>query len=163
MEIGGILTLNLASGEYLFKGYLFKGYRCFTIPSCARFAGVFMNYRDYEDFIQHRMRMSHVYQPVMLMTLLQGEGKASTTKIAKAILDHDESQIEYYEKIVGNMVGRVLRSHGLVKKEGSEYILCLDEKLTKTQAAHLVELCNEKLTQYEAKRGAKFFSCLCGQ
>jgi len=73
------------------------------------FNGVQLNYRDCEDFIQNRMRMSHVYQPVMLMTLLEGGGKASTTAIAKAILDHDESQIEYYEKIVGNMVGQVLR------------------------------------------------------
>jgi ATP adenylyltransferase len=46
-----------------------------------------MNYRDFEDFIENRMRMSHVYQPVMLMTLLRGGGKASTTKIVKAILD----------------------------------------------------------------------------
>jgi hypothetical protein len=30
-----------------------------------------MEYQDYEDFIDHRMRMSHVYQPVMLMTLLK--------------------------------------------------------------------------------------------
>ena len=58
-----------------------------------------MNYRDCEDFIQNRMRMSHVYQPVMLMTLLRSDGKASTTRIAKAILEHDESQIEYYEKM----------------------------------------------------------------
>jgi hypothetical protein len=49
-------------------------------------------------------------------------GKASTTAIARAILQHDESQIEYYEKIVGNMVGRVLRNHGLVEKKGSELI-----------------------------------------
>ena len=116
-----------------------------------------MNYRDCEDFIQNRMRMSHVYQPVMLMTLLRSDGKASTTRIAKAILEHDESQIEYYEKIVGNMVGRVLRSHGLVKKVGSDYLLCLDEKLTKTETAHLVELCREKLTEYEAKRGEQIW------
>ena len=103
------------------------------------------------------MRMSHVYQPVMLMTLLKSGGKASTTRIAKAILDHDESQIEYYEKIVGNMVGRVLRSHGLVKKEGSDYVLCLDTKLTKKETAHLVELCREKLTEYEAKRGEQIW------
>ena len=37
-----------------------------------------MSYQDCEDFIQNRMRMSHVYQPVMLMTLLEGDGKAST-------------------------------------------------------------------------------------
>ena len=91
-----------------------------------------MNYRDLEDFIQNRMRMSHVYQPVMLMTLLEGGGKASTTAVAKAILAHDESQIEYYEEIVGNMVGRVLRKHGLVKKEGGDYFLCLHERLTES-------------------------------
>src|SRR5580692_9805614 len=68
-----------------------------------------MNYRECEHFIQNKMRKSHVYQPVMLMTLLKSDGKASATAIAKAILKQDESQIEYYEKIVGNMVGRVLR------------------------------------------------------
>ena len=116
-----------------------------------------MNYRDCEDFILNRMRMSHVYQPVMLMTLLKGGGKASTTRIAKAILDHDESQIEYYEKIVGNMVGRVLRHHGLVKREGSEYLLCLDEKLSDAEAASLIELCRQRLAEYEAKRGEQIW------
>jgi len=112
-----------------------------------------MNYRDCEGFIQKEMRMSHVYQPVMLMTLLENGGKASTTTIAKAILERDESQIEYYEKIVGNMVGRVLRNHGLVKKVGSEYFLCLDEKLTEQETTHLVEVCRGKLAEYQAKRG----------
>ena len=116
-----------------------------------------MNYRDCEDFILNRMRMSHVYQPVMLMTLMEGGGKATTTRIAKAILDHDESQIEYYEKIVGNMVGRVLRHHGLVKREGSDYLLCLDEKLSDRETANLIELCRQKLTEYEAKRGEQIW------
>ena len=116
-----------------------------------------MNYGDYESFIRKRMRMSHVYQPVMLMTLLRQGGRVSTTEIAKAILGHDESQIEYYEKIVGNMVGRVLRNHGLVKKEGGDYALCLDEKLTKGETARLIELCRQKLTEYEAKLGEKIW------
>jgi ATP adenylyltransferase len=118
-----------------------------------------MNYRAFEDFIQNRMRMSHVYQPVMLLTLLRAGdvGRSSATKIAKAILDHDESQIEYYEKIVGNMVGRVLRSHGVVKKDGGDYVLCLDEKLTTEETARLVQLCREKLTEYKAKRGEQIW------
>jgi len=116
-----------------------------------------MNYRDCEDFIQNRMRMSHVYQPVMLMTLLEGGGEASTTAIAKAILDHDQSQIEYYEKIVGSMVGRVLRSHGVVRKDGTDYSLCLDENLTESETARLVELCREKLAEYETKRGEQIW------
>jgi diadenosine tetraphosphate (Ap4A) HIT family hydrolase len=116
-----------------------------------------MNHRDLEDFIQNRMRMSHVYQPVMLMTLLENDGKASTRDIAKAILDHDESQIDYYEKIVGNMVGQVLRRHGLVTKEGGDYTLWLDDKLTKAETAHLIGLCRQKLDEYEAKRGERIW------
>jgi diadenosine tetraphosphate (Ap4A) HIT family hydrolase/5-methylcytosine-specific restriction endonuclease McrA len=116
-----------------------------------------MNYQDYEDFIQNRMRMSHVYQPVMLMTLLEHGGKASTREIAKAILEHDESQIEYYEKIVGSMVGKVLRTHGLVKKEGEGYVLWLDGKLSKKETDHLIELCRSRLREYEANRGQKIW------
>jgi ATP adenylyltransferase len=67
-----------------------------------------MQYSELEEFVLKRMRMSHVYQPVMLMTLLKDGGRSSTTEIAKAILDHDQSQIEYYEKIVGNVKDRFL-------------------------------------------------------
>jgi ATP adenylyltransferase len=45
-----------------------------------------MTYERLADFVQNRMRISHVYQPVMLMALLRGGGKRSTTQIAKSIL-----------------------------------------------------------------------------
>jgi ATP adenylyltransferase len=70
-----------------------------------------MNYSDLKDFITNKMRMSHIYQPVMLLTLLRADGECSEENIARAILAHDQSQIEYYEKITRDMVGRVLRSH----------------------------------------------------
>jgi ATP adenylyltransferase len=69
-----------------------------------------MTYERLADFVQKRMRMSHVYQPLMLMALLRGGGRRSSAEIAKSILAHDESQVEYYEKVTNNMVGRVLRS-----------------------------------------------------
>lgn len=61
-----------------------------------------------EHFIRHEMRMSHIYQPVMLLELLTSKGSASVNQIAKALLSHDASQIEYYEQITKNMVGKVL-------------------------------------------------------
>ena len=38
---------------------------------------------DLEDFIRTRMRMSHIYQPVMLKVLLENGGHASVEEIAK--------------------------------------------------------------------------------
>ena len=52
--------------------------------------------------------MSHIYQPVMLIELLGRQGSASTTEIAKALLGHDVSQVEYYEHITNNMVDKDL-------------------------------------------------------
>jgi ATP adenylyltransferase len=45
-----------------------------------------------EDFILNRMRMSHIYQPVMLKVLLEGSGTASLEDIAKALLSYDLPQ-----------------------------------------------------------------------
>ena len=75
------------------------------------------------QFIQQKMRMSHIYQPVMLEVLLENAGRASTRQIAAAFFAHDESQLDYYEQIVKNMPGRVLRSHGIVEREGRTYKL----------------------------------------
>ena len=65
------------------------------------------------------MRMSHVYQPVMLRLLLDRNGRVSISDIARALLNEDRSQLDYYSEITRNMVGRVLRLHGQIKKGGS--------------------------------------------
>ena len=63
------------------------------------------------------MRMSHIYQPVMLIEILKSGGFASVADIAKALVGHDSSQIEYYEHITKNMVGDVLTSsNGITEK-----------------------------------------------
>jgi diadenosine tetraphosphate (Ap4A) HIT family hydrolase/5-methylcytosine-specific restriction endonuclease McrA len=112
-----------------------------------------MTYERLADFVQNRMRMSHIYQPVMLMALLRGGGRRSTTEIAKSILAHDESQVEYYESVTKNMVGRVLGNHGIVEKDGSGYSLVGYEDLDGEQVERLLELCQIKLEEYKKRRG----------
>jgi ATP adenylyltransferase len=43
-------------------------------------------YQHLSNFILNKMRMSHIYQPVMLMKLLKNKGVSSVTQIAKSIL-----------------------------------------------------------------------------
>ena len=78
-----------------------------------------MSYQDLKKFITEDMRMSQVYQPVMLMQLLKNNGEATVQQIAQAILDKDPTQIEYFSEIVKNMVGRVLtKNRGITEKDG---------------------------------------------
>jgi hypothetical protein len=56
-------------------------------------------FKKLKKFLLLEMRMSHIYQPVMIKTLLQKKGSSETTTIAKQLLMYDQSQIEYYEKL----------------------------------------------------------------
>ncbi len=61
-----------------------------------------MNFVQLKDFLSKKMQMQHIYQPVMIKTLLESEGKTSLEKISKAFLAKDQSQIDYYKEITKN-------------------------------------------------------------
>lgn len=103
------------------------------------------------------MRMSHIYQPVMLRQLLISGGTASRESIARAILEHDPSQVEYYEQVVQNMVGRVLTSKDdLVRRDGREYQLVAAPDLRQEEREELIAICDGQIARYLAARA----SCL---
>lgn len=117
-----------------------------------------MKYSDLYDFINNRMRMSHIYQPVMLMTLLKNKGKCTTKKIAQSLLSFDQSQIEYYINVTKNMVGRVLKNHKIVEKDNDEFILTDFSQYSTHEIKTLIELCNQKLDIYIKKRGDRIWA-----
>ena len=116
-----------------------------------------MHFSNLKDFILNRMRMSHIYQPVMLMTLLKEGGVASIETLSKKLLIEDKSQQEYYGNITRNMVGRVLNNHGIVQKDGKTFKLRDYETYTEDQRIELIQICQEKLNEYIEKRGKRIF------
>ena len=110
---------------------------------------------DLKEYISKRMRMSHIYQPVMLKLLLEQGGVASKTQISKAILEHDFSQVEYYENITNGMVGQVLRKNGIVIKAQNDYSLIDYNNLSEDDISELIQLCGFKIEEFISKRGEK--------
>ena len=119
-----------------------------------------MRYQDLLDFLQNKMQMSHIYQPVMIKTLLQNNGECNEIDIAKSLLGQDDSQIEYYSKITNNMVGQVLRRHKIVNRQSvtKTYNLLDYEFLTDKQIDTLIELCDYRLKQFIDSRGKEIFN-----
>ena len=114
---------------------------------------------ELSDFIRNQMRMSHVYQPVMLMELLKRGGLASTRDIAKALLVEDISQIEYYERITKNMPGRVLTTNrGITEKQGDSYHLKGFDDLSVTEVEELFGLCADEHKSFVERRGDRIWS-----
>jgi diadenosine tetraphosphate (Ap4A) HIT family hydrolase len=112
-------------------------------------------FEELKLFISEKMSMSHIYQPLMLIEMLKkSDRKASVKDIAQAILNKDPTQIEYFSQVVKNMVGRVLtKNHEIATKDKDIYTLIGSEDLTNKEAEELIELCEQKIAEFEAKRG----------
>jgi len=105
-----------------------------------------------KNFIQKQLRMSHVYQPVMIKTLLGNAGRATIREVASAFLAHDESQIEYYEQITEQIFGKDLKDHGILERQGQHYALCAEfAGLSDTDRTELMALCDAAVEAYKAK------------
>ena len=100
------------------------------------------------------MRMSQVYQPVMLIELLKNSGSISVEQVAEAILKRDPTQIEYYTEIVKNMVGKVLtKNRGITERVGNTYNLLGFRDLSSDEISELILLCEGKIDKFEEDRG----------
>ena len=115
-------------------------------------------FKKLKKFLLSEMRMSHIYQPVMIKTLLQKKGSSETSTIAKRLLMYDQSQIEYYEEIVKKMVGHVLTNkRKITKKDGTKYLLEKFNDLSDAEIIELNEICEIKIDEYIKKRGNGIF------
>lgn len=111
-----------------------------------------MIYEDLKDFIQAKMRLSHIYQPLLIKALVEAGGSATIRQLATTFLSSDESQILYYEKRLKEMPIRVLVKHGIIAKDKDLVSLNIG-KLTLEQRAEIKKLCEEKMQEYIASRG----------
>lgn len=108
-----------------------------------------MDFESLKYYLINTMRMSHIYQPVMILELLKRKGNATKREIAEAILSYDESQKEYYEKITTSMVGRVLtKNNNITTKTKNTYSLNGFENLNTSQVEQLKIICRDKIINF---------------
>jgi len=111
-----------------------------------------LTFDELMDFIEHRMRMSHIYQPLLIRTLVETGGTATLRQVAMAFLDRDESQILYYEDRIKKMPLPVLKRHGIVDRQGDLISLSV-KSLTYQQRAEIMAICEQKLGGFLKQRG----------
>jgi hypothetical protein len=127
-------------------------------------------YQRLRDYIARRMRMSHVYQPLMLMELLGRRSPAPAQDVARRILGEDVTQIDYYTERVKRMVGKVLTGNGITRYERGTYDLvggvaegfCAAVEVSDAEREELLQLCRQCLDAFREQRGEEV-GCLLTQ
>jgi 5-methylcytosine-specific restriction endonuclease McrA len=109
------------------------------------------------------MAMSHIYQPVMIRTILEGGGAATRRQIAAAISAADVSQLEYYEQVIKRYPGPVLRKRGIVEEEKGVFRLAPEYRgLNEWERAELRAVCDLRIADYVARRQDRIWAHRAG-
>lgn len=111
-----------------------------------------MRFDELVDFLEHRMTMQHIYQPLLIRSLVDAGGSATIRQLALAFLGQDESQIVFYERKIKEMPLKVLRRHGVVASHG-ELVELTAGRLSFEEKTQIRMLCDRKLQEYMLKRG----------
>ena len=99
-----------------------------------------MTFEELKTFLTKQMRMSHIYQPLLIKNLLESGGLATVRQLAVSFAAQDESQVRSYEKRLKEMPIRVLLSHDVIEKDG-ELVTLRIGKLSLQQRAELEQIC----------------------
>jgi hypothetical protein len=111
-----------------------------------------MKFESLIDFLENRMRMSHIYQPLLVKGLVESGGSATIRQLANYFLIQDESQQRYYENRIKQMPLRVLRKHNIVSRDG-DFVSLNVKELSLEQKAQVKMICEKKIQEYVVKRG----------
>jgi hypothetical protein len=116
------------------------------------------------------MRISHVYQPLMLMELLGRRSPASAQDVARRIVGEDVTQNEHHTESVKRMVGKVLTGNTITRYERGTYGLvggvaegfCAAVELCDAERDELLQLCRQGLDAFRMQCGEEV-GCLLTQ
>jgi hypothetical protein len=118
-----------------------------------------VNFEELLDFVRNRMRMSHIYQPLLIRLLVETGGQTTLRQLAKEFASFDESQVLLYESRLKKMPIPVLRRHDVLTKSGDLVSLNVRE-LTLEQRRSIVSECEVKITEFIRSRGLTTWSGL---
>ena len=111
-----------------------------------------ISFEQLRDFLVSRMKMSHVYQPLLIQTLIDSGNQTTIRQVAMAFAGIDEAQILLYEDRVKRMPLPVLKKHQIVSSEG-ELISLNTGRLTYEERAEIKAICEQKISEFIQSRG----------
>jgi hypothetical protein len=118
-----------------------------------------MNFTELKDFIDTKMKMSHVYQPLLIRLLVESGGQSTLRQLAKEFSAFDEAQILFYEDRLKKMPIPVLKTHGVASRSKQLVTLEVDE-LTLEQRREIIVSCEKRIAKFLKQRGVGTWSGL---
>jgi len=118
-----------------------------------------MDTEELKNFINNKMRMSHVYQPLLIRCLLDSGGQATLRQLAIEFAKEDEPQLRHYEDRIKLMPIKVLKNHGVIEYGKGIAKLSL-KAITFEEKASIRAACEMKIGEFLSSRGLSSYSIM---
>jgi hypothetical protein len=118
-----------------------------------------MTFDELLKFVEEDLRMSHVYQPLLISFLVQSGGAATVRQLAQEFALADEASVLHYEKRIKEMPIPVLAKRGVVSKKHNFVELQVDD-LTYAQSSRIRAACEKRIADFLESRGVDVWSGL---
>jgi len=118
-----------------------------------------MTFDELLKFVEEDLRMSHVYQPLLISFLVQSGGAATVRQLAQEFALADEASVLHYEKRIKEMPIPVLAKRGVVSKKLNLVELQVSD-LTYAQSSRIRAACEKRIADFLETRGVDIWSGL---
>lgn len=113
-------------------------------------------YKELKQFIEKKMVMSDIYQPVILLELIESDNSASKEQLARALMAADVANMTRWQKILMRYPKQVLSEHKILKYESkTKTFNLLVESLTPKQVSELSAILEKKIASYNKSKIVK--------
>ncbi len=111
------------------------------------------NETDLLEFVNNRMSMSAIYQPLIIRELIEHGGECTIRDLAKAFAKHDLSTVEYYENIVKRYPKQTLLKHGVIEYDKTLKSFRLKNySVSKQYRESVIEACEAAMSEWIEKQ-----------
>lgn len=108
------------------------------------------------EFLTETMSMTDIYQPAIILYLLEQNGTANKADLAKVLSGYDESVQEYYEKILMRWPKITLTKHNIVTYDRRSRTFSLNFDLRDTTLIEKTKaVCKAKIGEWIKRRAAR--------
>jgi 5-methylcytosine-specific restriction endonuclease McrA len=115
-----------------------------------------MTYEEFLAFVNKTMSLSEIYQPVILLTLLNSGAISTKEQLAKALMTADVNNMTTWQKILMRYPKQVLTDHKVLKYDSkTKTFNLLVESLTPKQVSELSANLEKKISSYNKSKVVK--------
>lgn len=108
------------------------------------------------EFIENDMRMSHIYQPLLIRMLVESGGESTLRDLALRFVTFNEAELREMETTLKKMPVSVLSKRGWVEREGNTVKLQVPIKDLKERSL-VIGACEKRLHEHIVSRGDKIW------